>query len=177
MACLFQLRNSDLLRQSADLSRWHFWSLNVFSLIKDARISLMINKNQCDWIPRWSDRVHNAPGAWQPRIVEWLKLIQRQCSVITELPVSSPWSFRVNQSQALISLWHCSQGPTERDKQNRGEDTRRHVFTPQFLFGYNDYSRPVAVRQLGGSRVPRLYYKIWVNIIAFAARNKRFKQL
>lgn len=84
--------------------------------------------------PRWSDRVHNTPCVWQPRIVEWLKLIQRRCSVITELPVSSPWSFRVNQSQSLISFWRCTEGPTKRDRQYRGEDRQSHVFTPAFQF-------------------------------------------
>lgn len=84
--------------------------------------------------PRWSDRVHNIPCVRQPHIVEWLKLIQHQCSVITELPVSSPWSFRLNQSQSLIRLWHCTQGQTKRDRNYRGEDRRSRVFTPAFQF-------------------------------------------
>lgn len=132
-ACRFRFSSSGLSRQSVDLSQWHFWSQNVFLSCKMQEYpSWSITPARLD--PRWSDRVHNTPCVWQPRIVEWLKLMQRQCSVITELPVSSPWSFRVNQSQSLISRWRCTQGPTKRDTQYRGEDRHSHVFTPAFQF-------------------------------------------
>lgn len=75
-------------------------------------------------------RVHNAPCVWQPCIEEWLKLIECQCSVITELPVSCPWSFRVNQTQSLISLWRCTQGQRKRDRQHRGEDRQQPCIYP-----------------------------------------------
>lgn len=83
-----------------------------------------MNPTQMDL--RWSEAVQNTSPLWQSRIVEWLKLMQRQCSVITELPVSSPWSLAVNHSQSLITAWRCTQRPTRtKDRQYRDED--RHI--------------------------------------------------
>lgn len=75
--------------------------------------------------PSWSDRVHNTPRVWQVRIAEWLKLIPCQSSVITELSVSSPWSFRLKQGESLISLYRCTQGPTKGDCKYRGQTQPR----------------------------------------------------
>lgn len=135
-----------------------FFFFSFFCLMKNTSVSHMINKTRTSGtrVIQQSCVLHllcDSRG-----IEEWLKWIC-QCSVITQLLVCSPWSFRGNQRCSLISLRRSNWATTKRKTGLHRTQTQPRIYprvsiSPLMIHVLSPSYTPL----LAAARRPSLYY-------------------